>query len=179
MKKIVHIPYLVISLLLLVGCGERSAKTDNPRSYNKAGIAFEYPGNWEVTEDEQLAGLRYLFVETPGDAIVIIQIYSADDALEIRDFAQNFARSAQEETPFGNVSASVFSSVEKSNGYEILTERFSITLLGENVPHTRIYRRKPVDNKVCLIVAQVAVEDLSKVTMGFEQIFSSFKYETP
>jgi hypothetical protein len=179
MKELAHIPYLVIALLLLVGCGERFATTDNPRSYNKAGMGIEYPRNWKVTEDTEQAGIRNLFVETPGNAIVIIQIYSAKDAFGIKAFAQNFARSAQEETAVGNVSVSRFSSVERSNGHETLTEPFSITVLGENVPHTRTYRRKTIDDKVCFIVAQVADEDRSKVTKGFEQIFSSFGYGTP
>ena len=179
MKNMIRISYLVIMLFLLVGCGERSARTDNPRSYNKTGIEFKYPRNWKVTEDVQQAEFRYLFVETPGNALLIIQIYSADDALEIQDFAKNIDHSVKEETPVGNVSASTFSSVNKSDGYEILTEQFSITLLGETVTHTRTYRRKPIGSKVCFIIAQVANEDFSKVTKGFEQIFSSFRYETP
>ena len=142
-------------------------------------MAFKYPGNWEITEDEQQAGLRVLIVETPGAAIVVIQIYSAGDALEIGDFAESFTRVARGDNPLGIISASEFSGLEKSDGDEILTERFSLGLLGENVPHTRIYRRKTGDDKVCFIVAQVADEDLSKVNMGFEQIFSSFKCGIP
>ena len=80
MKHIVNIPCLVIALFLFVGCGERNAATDNPTSYSKAGLEFEYPGNWTVTEDTQQAGLRFLIVESPGDAVVIIQIYPTDDA---------------------------------------------------------------------------------------------------
>lgn len=176
MKKTVPIQYLMVSLLLLFGCGEKIADTDNPRNYDKAGITFKYPGNWAVTEDEQQEGFRYLFIETSGDAFIGINIYSVDDALEIKDFAQKLAHSTQEEIQVGNIGESVLSSVEKSNGYEILTERYSITILGVSVPHTRIYRRKSDANKVYFIIAQVSDEDLQKVTKGFEQIFSSFNF---
>ena len=174
MKEMFHVACLVIAMLLLVGCGERSATTVGPRIYDRAGVEFEYPQAWEVTTDTQQAGPRYLFVETPGAALVIIQIHSADDASAIQYFAQDFARSAREETAVGNVSESTFGGVEEADGYEIVTERFTITLLGVNVPHTRTYRRKSIADNVCFIIAQVADEDRSKVTKGFEQIFSSF-----
>jgi len=85
----------------------------------------------------------------------------------------------KDDTPLGSVPDSVLGNVNNSGGYEILTERFSIALLGEKVPHTRTYMRKSVANRVCFIVAQVANEDRSKVTEGFELIFSSFTYRTP
>ena len=175
----IYISCLVFVSLLLVGCGERSVKIDNPRAYNNAGLEFEYPRNWKVTEDVQQEELRYLFVESPGDALLIIQIFSADDALDIQDFAKSFAQTAKEETPKSFLVDSVFGSVSKSGGYEILTEQFSMTLLRQKIPHTRTYRRKPVANRVCFIIAQVADEDRLKVTKGFELIFSSFKYSTP
>ena len=154
-------------------------RIDNPRAYNNAGLEFEYPRNWKVTEDVQQEELRYLFVESPGDALLIIQIFSADDALDIQDFAKSFAQTAKEETPKSFLVDSVFGSVSKSGGYEILTEQFSMTLLRQKIPHTRTYRLKPVANRVCFIIAQVADEDRLKVTKGFELIFSSFKYSTP
>lgn len=179
MEKIICIAFLVFVSPLFVGCGERSAETDNPRAYNNTGLTFEYPRNWKVTEDSQQESIRNLFVESPGNALLIIQIYSADVALDIQEFAEGFAQSAKDDTPLGSVPDSVLGNVNNSGGYEILTERFSIALLGEKVPHTRTYMRKSVANRVCFIVAQVANEDRSKVTEGFELIFSSFTYRTP
>ena len=107
----IYISCLVFVSLLLVGCGERSVKIDNPRAYNNAGLEFEYPRNWKVTEDVQQEELRYLFVESPGDALLIIQIFSADDALDIQDFAKRFAQTAgtratpREEAALGDQSA--------------------------------------------------------------------------
>jgi hypothetical protein len=99
--------------------------------------------------------------------------------LDIQDFAKSFAQTVKEETPKSFFVDSVFGSVSKSGGYEILTEQFSMTFLRQKIPHTRTYRRKPVANRVCFIIAQVADEDRLKVTKGFELIFSSFKYSTP
>jgi hypothetical protein len=132
-----------------------------------------------VTEDTQESGRRFLIVEAPGSAIVLIEIYSADDALEIQDYAQALSRSAQEESSVANFNASTFSGVVKSDGYEILAEQYSVTFLETNVPHTRTYRRKPIDNKVYFLMEQVADEDRSQATKGFKQISSSFRYGLP
>jgi hypothetical protein len=100
-------------------------------------------------------------------------------ALELREFAETFARSTQESTTAGDISDSTFTEVQESDGYETLTDRFSIALLGVNVPHTRTYYRQEFDGRVCYILLQVADEDSAMVTSGFEQIVSSFKYAAP
>lgn len=178
MAKGLRIAVPVVALALAAGC-ERKARTDQPRSYAKDGIRFQYPGNWEVTEDVETEGFRHLFVETPGDAILIVQVYAASDAMGLEDFARQFARTATEKTPFGKVGASTFGRVEESDGYESLTERLSISALGQRVRHTRVYRRRQFGRKVCFLIAQVADENHDKVAGGFDQIFASFTCEAP
>ena len=80
-------PLIVIVLLAAVGC-ERVATVKTPKIYDKDGIHFKHPGNWKVTTDSQRDGVRFLFLETPGNATVAIQIYLATEALEIEDFAR-------------------------------------------------------------------------------------------
>jgi len=184
MKSMFRISSVAFFVLVIAGCGdgERSVETDTPRSYSKAGIKFEYPGNWEVTEDGQQAGLRYLIVESPGDAILTIQIYPADDALTIQEYAKNFARLSKEGTLFFvSVSTSTFTSANRSNGYEVLIEHFSDSVFKFLIetPYTRTYRRKPIGSKVCFIITQEPNVYHSNVNKGFEQIFLSFVYETP
>ena len=166
-------------LLSLAGCGDKQADTGHPKSYAKRGLKFEMPGNWMVTEDAEEDGSRYLFIEEPGDALVVIQFVDESAGLDITEYARNFAASAGEETPIGQIDASKFSSVGSSHGGELLVERFSITLLGVSVPHTRQYHRKTFGKDQCFIVAQVADEDRAKVTAGFDQIVRSLTYERP
>ena len=53
---------------------ETAALVDSPKSYNKGGVTFNYPGNWTVTEDGLAdESVRYLFLETAGDNFVSIQ----------------------------------------------------------------------------------------------------------
>lgn len=178
MKSIFHISYLVIAVLLLVGCIEKKAQVDNPKSYSKEGVTFEYPRNWKVTEDTQQEGPRNIFVESPGSAILSIQIYTTDEVIEIQKFAKSFSAYAQEEKSVDGIDAPVFSGVDKSSGDEVVTEQFSLILLGKKTPHTRIYQIKIAGNKKCFLIAQVADSNMDKVIKGFEQIFSSFKCET-
>jgi hypothetical protein len=179
MKIALNVLLIALFLLTLAGCGEKSADTANPQSYSKGGMEFEYPGNWEITEDAQQDSIRYIIIESPGDAIFIVHFHPADEAVGILEFADSFAQMAKEETPIGNVSASEFGEISNTDGYEALTEKMSITLMGETVPHTRIHRRKRIADRVCFLIGHVADEDRSLVESGFEQIFASFTYKKP
>jgi len=168
--------FAVVLLLLLSSCGERTARIDKPESYNSGGLQFEYPGNWKVTDDTDQDEIRQITVESPGDAIVIIQLFPALGEVGIQDYAQIFSSAARENTPIGIISPSEFSNVEGADGYEILKEKFSISVLGQSTPFTRTFRRKVIDDTVCFIVANVSDEDQSKVVRGFEQICETLSY---
>jgi hypothetical protein len=64
------ISLLILSILTLVGCGERAADIKNPNPYSKNGLKFSYPGNWTITSDEGSDSFHHLIVETSGDGIV-------------------------------------------------------------------------------------------------------------
>ncbi len=163
----------------LLGCGGEVADTENPNAYAKDGLQFEMPGNWEVTEDAEAGPFRYLFVEEPGDALVVVQLFPAADAADLRGYAEGFSKQSAAATKTGTLSASSFGNVSTSDGYEMLTETFSISLMGETVPHTRNYRRKVCGAHVCFVIAQVADEDRADVVAGFTQLVSSLTYKAP
>ena len=164
--KLVSIVALCLSFCFLTGCGERKAQVNKPQAYDYQQLAFSYPGNWEVTEDETTEDLRYAFVETPGDAITILQIYEPDFSLSIQEYAENFSTSAREATPYGEVSEGIFTELTS----ESLKETFIITVLGVEVPHERRIVRKAFSGGICFMVFQVAEEDLKKVQPGFQLI---------
>ena len=66
----------LLALAFLTSCGEPKAKTDQPLKYNQGGMSFQFPGNWKVTDVTQDASVHFLFVESPGDATLIIQLFS-------------------------------------------------------------------------------------------------------
>ena len=90
--KIKMITILITFLFTLIGCGERSADIKHPKSYFKNGLKFSYPGNWTITSDEGPASFRSITVETPGEAIVIIQIYDASEVTSLREYALKITR---------------------------------------------------------------------------------------
>ncbi len=179
MKNMIYISCLALLSLFLVGCGERSTETDNPKAYNNAGLEFQYPGNWRIADDDQKGEVRHLLIESPGAARLVIFMLPADDARDIQGFAEIYAQSFKEEVLFGDITDSVFGSIRQSGEYEILSEQFSMDIFGVKAPHTRTYRRKPVADRVCFVIAQVADEYHSRVAKGFELVCSSLTYRTP
>jgi len=169
---------LVALLLTFAGC-ERKARTDKPKHYSGGGVQFDYPANWKVAEDTELGTIRHIVVETPGNALAIIQIYPAAEASDIKTFAEQFAAAAKENIPIGEVTPSTFGEVVQSDGYEVLGETLSFTVLGQRVPHSRTYRRKVFGDAVAFIITQVSDEDRTNVMPGFEQLSQSFSFHQP
>jgi len=164
---------------VLVGCGGKVADTGNPTSYAKSGLSFQMPGNWRVTEDEEVGTVRYLFVEEPGDALVVVQLRPSADVGDLLSVAKEFAKSAKEATPLGKIGTSKFGSSGTDGAYETLRERFSISLGGQHIPHTRDYRLRTFGDRTCLLIAQVADEDRSDVEAGFRQVMDTLAYKAP
>ena len=170
-------PLIILALLAHLGC-ERVATIKTPKTYEKDGIHFRHPGNWKVTSDFQRDGVRFLFLETPGQATVTIQIYLANEALEIEDFAHQYSSNVHREMPgYLVVGNSTFGGPEDVSGYRSITEQFSVSALGQEVPHIRFYRQKQFGNNVVYVICQVSNEDEDFVAVGFDQIMSSLPYD--
>ena len=176
MKKLLPL----FSCMLLIGCGEPIAQTKKPQLYNKNGVSFSYPGNWKITEDISLgADARVILIESPGDAIMCIQIYPEKQALSLVDYAKWFESNSATNVPFLKVTKSTFGTTQKHGVFERITADFSVVLLGENVPHTREFRRRQFASSFCYFTCQVASKDHDKTTSGFDQVLNSFSYAEP
>ena len=170
-------PLIILALLAHLGC-EKVATVKAPKIYHKDGIHFKFPGNWKVTSDSQRDRVRFLFLETPGNATVAIQVYLATEALEIEDFARQFSSNVQKEMPrYVTVGNSTFGGPDDVAGYRSMTEQFSISTLGTEVPHIRFYKQKQFGNNVVNVICQVSNEDEDFVAIGFDQIQSSLQYD--
>jgi len=182
--KLLHAFLLRAFLLLnlscwLVGCGEPAADIARPSLYDKEGLAFQYPGNWKIEEEQNLEGIRHLTIETSGDALVIVQVFPPGMGLALEEYARDFAKAAGKELPIGKVIDSKFTPMAKSDGFEGLQEDFTLQLLGEKVPHVRRYFSRDFGGRHCFLICQVAVEDLGKVEAGFKQVAASVKVAQP
>jgi hypothetical protein len=170
-------PLIILALVAYGGC-ERVATVKSPKTYDKDGIHFRHPGNWKVTADSERDGVRYLFLETPGQATVTIQVYSATEAPEIEYFAHKYSSNVQTEMPrYLTVGNSTFAGPEDVSGYTSITEQFSVSTFGQEVSHFRFYNKKQFGNDVVYVICQVASEDEDFVAVGFDQIISSLKYD--
>ncbi len=172
--------YLSIILVSMFGCGERSAEIKNSNSYFKSGVSFEYPGNWKITEDVEDDDYRYIFVESPGDAISTIQIYSKRDSFSLLEFVKMDIENFKSNMP------KIFSLSDKGkileitrsvegktfNGYKY---KFTLSVFGVDVPHISEFYMLQSDTENSYIKNQVAVEDLDKVEVGFMQIIRNFE----
>ena len=164
------------TLFLLVAC-EQTADLTSTETYQKAGIQFSYPGNWRVAEDQTSADVRYIIVETPGDAIFIVQIYSRKDAVELKEYAQWASDQAKKQMSAGERTPGEFLAIEKQIDKVILKgikENFSIKLFNEEVPHRSEYYKVDGEQKVAYLISQTAIEDLSKVQGGFDLLLHTF-----
>ena len=186
-------------LALFTACGEPQADLSTPQTHRSSTLGFNYPKNWKITDDTTEEEVRSLIIETPGDAIVIIQSYtivegegqSANEGKgesknkeeiqirELTDFAKGFAEIAAAETPIGKMENSTFANAPDVAGFKWIEEKFDITLLGESVPHRRIYGSKTIGNQEIILILQVAIEDYSKAEAGFHLIRDSLLSSPP
>lgn len=166
----------VLVLVVAASCGSPLADVGHPVAFAKGGLQFQMPGNWKVTDDETEDGVRLLFIEEPGDALLIVQLLPSEIAEDLPVYAKNFEQAAKENVAIGTLSESVFLKRRPYGEYESLKETFSISLLGETLPHTRMYYRRTFGDTVCFLIAQVADEDRAKVFRGFKQVLGSLRY---
>lgn len=162
-------------LTLLAGCGEPEADLTNPKSHTSGSLSFDYPKNWKITEDLATTETQYVFVETPGNAIVILQSYPQGTTDDLTAYSKDFSESAAEETPIGNMTQSSFTDLPNEAGYRWIKEDFEISLLGESTPHRRLYGTKVIGERRVFLILQVATEDYSKTEGGFELIRDSLQ----
>ena len=55
-----------------------------PATYDRQGISFQYPDNWELDEGEPFAERNSVTVFSPGGAFWALMIYPPDDDLDER-----------------------------------------------------------------------------------------------
>lgn len=176
---------------LVVSC-ERSPDLSSTSFYSKDGISFSYPGNWTVSKDATEAGdteYRYLFVESPGDAILIIQRYKPAIDLTLEEFAAELktTRDAEVEGMFQvgdfrpmHVKSEIDSQVQAIIAGETrdgIRQSFAISVLGEKVPHYSTFFRIDDLQQTIFVVAQAATEDWELVEPAFQLVQSSLRIE--
>lgn len=180
---------IVTLVLMLVLLG--FACTSRPRTikrYSKDGISFNHYSDWSVTKDEPIddnPNSRAIDLEGPNDAIVIFICVPPQNEETVETFAAALAdgrgKDAEESLRVGPIKPLGFSNGGSEptigrvgggvrNG---ILQRFSIKLLGQEVPHqVKIFA---VENNrfEVFIITQVATEDLHKTSPAFDLTLDS------
>ena len=168
MRIILKSALILCAFYIVTGCGEPVADLNNTKTYDKYGISFKYPGNWTVS-DKMTGDISSISLETPGDTVVIIQNYPVEYSMNLKKYANEFSKSMAENLPIGNINNQKILSSSES----MIDEEFSISLIGEKVPHRRKFVSKNTEKSTCFLIYQVPKEDFEKSQKGFELINSS------
>lgn len=178
MRNLVTSVALVV-FLLLSAC-EQQAELGQPSEYDKNGVKFSLPGNWEVTEDSEEEASRYIFVETPGDAIILIELYAREDSPTLKQYTQWIIQHSVEAFPLGGRTEGTFEEVRRTAGERTLTayrNEFVASVIGIEVPHVAEFYRLEADARIAYLSWQVATEDLPRVQEGFDLVIASFEFQ--
>jgi hypothetical protein len=178
--KIKRILFALLFLVPLLAC-EKNAEISTPKKYNKEGISFNYPSNWEITEDAFSDGVYQISVETPGNAIFLMMIYKETNAVVPLDkFSKLFSEAFAEVLFLGKSSTSSFTPVtrvKKQWNSAGIREKFDISILKLVIPYEREFHSIKKSGKVGYLISQAEVEEMPHVEPGFNLIRETFLIE--
>ena len=171
---------VLVLMFFISSCSEKEADVEHLLEYEKDGLSFSYPANWEVTEDTESDYFRFVFVESPGNAIVKIEVYPVEDSFDLREFVDLDIEALINEIPSmiavdGSNKVEEINTVINGAGFNGYRFDFNISIVNIDVPHVSEFYAFPSLKKVAYVTNQVAIEDLDKVEGGFKQVLATFK----
>jgi len=174
------------------GCGilgEPKADVVNRLEFDRDGLSFDYPGNWETqVERETVEGgvtLTSVFVQAKrGNAMVIVQQFSPAVPVDYDMLVSEFVKGVQEGMPG-------FASAKQLDGGQwpeltrklVDSERpgrqvhYAAEVLGESVPHTVEIFFVEAEDRTVVVYTQVPDEDRSKAEAGFNLVMDTLALE--
>jgi hypothetical protein len=184
------------SLLLLLAFLNFACSPGKPTlvTYEKSGVSFAHLSNWKVTSDttsQEGIGFRAIDLEGPHEALVSVILFPASADLTLDAFAASIARerasAVKESLSIGSLSAAKVSPAssqaitgevggQSQNGIQ---QKFSVYLLGLEVPHEARFFLVSDHQKKAFILAQVASEHLNQMEPDFSAVLNSFRLANP
>lgn len=173
----------------LVEVSEVSVETAIPStSYEEDGLLFDHPSDWNVLEDSVQDSVRYVFIESPDEALSIIQVFRKDEAPTLEDFALSYSTqtqmapiAAEGETvdvqPTATPQSEFMSITRDLEGvsYEWMVETMPSTEAGLESSDYREYFRKDSERFSAFLINQVNKDALNKHEGSFEMIFRTLQ----
>lgn len=147
--------------------------------YEGNGLAFSYNNNWKITGDELRGKVRWISIESDNNAVFIIAIVPSELSIDLNNFAANIEKERPSSIALGRVSETKTSEISRSIKGEIsngIRHKFSVTLLGENVPHTQDFFLIKTEEANVITMIQAPDEDWKNSDEGFQVIFDSLRF---
>jgi hypothetical protein len=167
------------AVVLAAACSSSESKPAPSQYYRDGGIAFKYPAGWTATPRTNRLPTRSLIIKSTSAALVIIDVKRPERAMSLRAYADSFGALMRSATPIGKMGTSSFSNIQHVDGFDILVEHFTLSLLNVDVPHTRTYGRMTGPAGVCFLTSQTADNEKEQSSAGFEEIFGTFECGAP
>ena len=159
---------------------EKTADISNPIENSKSGVHFSIPGHWIVTEDEDNNDFRYIFIESPGDAIFMVEVYRYENPFSLKEYVDLSVEEYRNDFYMGKVNRNTFSEINikaAAREWDGIRNQFSVKVMGIEVPHVQDFYAIESESRVAYLSSQVAEEDFEKVSDGFELILKSFRFD--
>ncbi|MBU45643.1 MAG: hypothetical protein CMN76_20715 [Spirochaetaceae bacterium] len=171
---------LVISLAGLTLSCEQSPNLEQSRTYNKQGIAFDYPGNWQLMEEDFSESGRYIMIRTAGDGLAIVQYYRETSFDSLREFADFMFKLYSEEFSHGALQDLNYQSIRENRrgaAIEGLRETHTLHESAMTLKMIRHYFRIWSGARWIYLTFHIPFKDHEKTWPGFSMILDSFSFE--
>ena len=158
------------------------------QTFDKDGLFFKYPKDWEITVDDVQDSVRHIFVEGPKDSVSIIQQHPLDEAPTLEEFSTIYSEETQvipvlAEGEVSEASPTVVAQPEfmiisrdlEGKSYEWVVERVPDSIGGVETSDYREYFRKDSEKFATFLINQVNNDVISEFEGSFELIFKSLK----
>lgn len=180
---------MACALLVPIGCtlpviAELLAGEDEAKAYAEHGLSFSHRASWDLeTERDDTSGVELVIitVDGPDSALAMIEQFRPKIAIDAAELMATLTQEMRVEAEgqigglVGYEQRGTKSITRKILGAERngLESQFSISLLGEQVPHTAQLFPIELDDRTIIVFLQVADEDRAAHAAGFDTIVDS------
>jgi hypothetical protein len=175
---------VVIALVFLFAC-KTTPDVSRPQSYASDGISFDLPRNWSVSADAVAQGkpaYRYVIVESPGSALVIVTVHEPPSDMTLEEFAARFHPKMIEKVEpgaqvGGHTRARTVRAVVAGEPSEGIEQFLSLETAGRAVSQRlRVFEVK-TGSATAFLLVQAAAQDWNLFTPAFDLVLKSFAIE--
>ena len=180
---------IIVVFMFLGACEDKPfADLNTTASFSQYGVAFDYPGNWELSESDagvkDGAKLHVMTLRTPSGAFMTIQSFEERMKLKVEDWAERLckdyerrfaARSQVLETGSREAAQRTFMGETRDGlrqGFTVIDGERSASLSAE-----LFVAEFPGGTSTVLI--QGSADDFERGKAGFEHVLASLKWTRP